>query len=560
MALPKSIGQSNHKDAPPAPAVQQDENALDFEDVFSIQKPSIALIDDVEEDQDVQAISDAVKAGEFVPSWKEAEVPSAKAAPKVAVSSYQGSYKAIGALTPEEVINTPYEAYRHLEDAVADITMFVQEQLKANDKLADVEQARNGNTKAHEEMTRYLDQMILNHMTRNPITKPDDIRIVVAMVTNDILGLGPIEPLWKDPAISEIMINGPFDVRIEKFGKMIQTKGVKFRSQEHLLEVAQRILGEIGRHIDVQHPLEDGRLRDMSRINVVHPAVAPGGPYLTIRRFPDTAFSVEKLVQMKSMTEEMAVIVGNLVYAGCSAVIVGGTGTGKTSMLNALSGCIPNDERIITIEDNLELRIHPDKDVLALEARPAASSGSGAVTIRDLVKNTLRMRPDRIIVGEVRDDSTYDMLQAMNTGHDGSLTTVHADDAIGAVERLRNLVDQAGSFNASTALTLIAGGVDLFVVIGRYEDGTRRVAGVYEVPRTIEHLDNGDIRLTPIPLWEFVHDYTDEDEKVVGHYEKRNDISEALIQRKRLDKRKTLTLEEIYEISKTVDPVSNKEA
>lgn len=496
-------------------------------------------------------MSDKVQSGEIRPSWKDAAVPGNE---EIIEQVAEIAYKSIGELTAEQVINTPYSEYKHLEETVSNIVQFVQKQLHDNDKLNDITEARVKRGEYRDKMVRYLDQMILSHMTRNPVARPEDTKTIIAMVINEILGLGPIEPLWNDPEISEIMINGPYSVKIERKGKMIKAKGVQFHSQEHLVEVCQQILGEIGRRIDVQHPLEDGRLRDGSRINVTHPAVGPGGPYVTIRRFPDTVFSMKKMVELKSMTEEMAVVLGNLIHAGCSAVIVGGTGTGKTSMLNALSGCISNDERIITLEDNLELRIHPDKEAIALEARPMASSGSGQITIRDLMKNTLRMRPDRIIVGEIRDESAYDMLQAMNTGHDGSLTTVHAEDATGAVERLRNLVDESGSFNASTALTLIAGGVDLFIIIERYEDGSRRVGGIYEVPRHIKHLDNGDIELVPIPLWEFVHDYTDENENVVGHYEKRNDVSDTLIQRKRLDKRKPLSLEEIYELSKVEEP------
>ena len=995
MALPTQLDSNfpddNNKDG------SEHIEAIPFEEMIAdfSQEDGLSL-EESDELSSVAEVSDKIQSGELRPSWKDAVVtnPNDEIIEKVA----EIAYKSIGELTAEQVITTPYSEFKHLEEPVSTIVQFVQKQLHDNDKLNDITEARVKRGKYRENMIRYLDQMILSHMTRNPVARPEDTKTIVAMVINEILGLGPIEPLWNDPNISEIMINGPYNVKIERKGKMVKAKGVQFHSQEHLVEVCQQILGEIGRRIDIQHPLEDGRLRDGSRINVTHPAVGPGGPYVTIRRFPDTVFSMEKMVELQSMTEEMAVVLGNLIHAGCSAVIVGGTGTGKalaldtliptpngmttmgelkvgdkvldengkpttvvgyfpqplnqcyeitfsdgtkviadedhnwftstrkvrrswsrqetdpkmlnavrkpfatleeintlallaveagkysnpgilakslprlrtliynaastlekadssipnyalydsvelfteitrralntrdqrsksavesivttkeifatlrtssghanhavkivsspiayaeaklpitpyafgawlgdgsyrngeicgvdeeifknielegnievsskeswgrystqplktvvyksmytslralgqikthggakfvpdvylyssieqrraliagmldtdgsvdgkngavlfhnsnkavidgfrqvihslgyqstltskvpsynykgkkkkgkvaytvsffttddvfgisrkserhqaiingqhghkdelryivdcqpvdsvptacitvdspnhlylctdafitthnTSMLNALSGCIANDERIITIEDNLELRIHPDKEAIALEARPAAASGSGSVTIRDLMKNTLRMRPDRIIVGEIRDESAYDMLQAMNTGHDGSLTTVHAEDAIGAVERLRNLVDESGSFNASTALTLIAGGVDLFIIIERYEDGSRRVGGVYEVPRHIKHLDNGDIELVPVPLWEFVHDYTDEDDKVIGHYEKKNEVSDVLIQRKRLDKRKPLTLEEVYELSKVEEP------
>jgi pilus assembly protein CpaF len=547
MALPTSLG------ATPEPTRPADDESIEIPEELA----NSVLIDGealpfatVEE---INAVSQKAHSGEFVPSWKDAVVrnPNEKIIKQVA----ELAYKPVGHLTADDVIENSYDDnYARLEEPVQTLVAFVQKQLHDNNKLDDITQARAKEENKHEEMTRYLDQMILNYLARNPLTQQEDVKVLVAMVINEILGLGPIEPLWHDPKISEIMINGPTQIMIERGGKIITAKGVKFHSQKHLLDVCQQILGDIGRRIDVQHPMEDGRLRDMSRINVVHPSIAPGGPYVTIRRFPDTVFSMEKLVQLRSISEEMAVVLGNLIHAGCSAVIVGGTGTGKTSFLNALSGCISNDERILTVEDNLELRLHPDKIVLPMESRPPSSAGTGGVSIRDIVKNTLRMRPDRIIVGEIRDHSAYDMLQVMNTGHDGSLTTVHADDSTGAVERLRNLVDEAGTFNASTAMTLIAGGVDLFIVIARYEDGSRRVAGIYEVPRHVQHLDNGDVKLTPIPLWEFVHDSTDENDVVLGHYEKLNDISDALISRKRLDKRKQLSVEDIFELSKVISP------
>lgn len=546
----------------PTQLFQDDEDDSNNQDAFNDNNDAIAIPADFHTllnhansvDTEIELASEQVTSGDVVPSWKNSAL-GVKPAEEAHRPLVERSYKPIGELSAETVINTPYDKFRHLEGIVQDITKFVQKQLSDNDRLNDITEARARKDNKHEEMVRYLDQMILNHMTRQTMAGPEDTKIIVAMVINEILGLGPIQPLWGDPDISEIMINGHTDIRIEKKGKIQRAKGIQFRDQAHLVEVCQQILGEIGRRIDKAHPLEDGRLNDMSRINVTHPAVGPNGPYVTIRRFSDTAFSMEKLVSMKSMSEEMAEIIGNLVYTGYSIVIAGATGTGKTSMLNALSGCISNDARIITIEDNLELRLHPDKFVSALEARPASASGEGAITIRDLVKNTLRMRPDRIIVGEIRDASAYDMLQSMNTGHDGSLTTVHAEDAVGAIERLRNLVDQEGSFNAKTALTLIAGGVDLFITIARYDDGSRRISGVYEVPRNIEHLDHGEIRLDPIPLWEFVHESTTASGEVIGHYEKMNEISEQLIRRHRLDRRRKLSLEEIYELSKVEERV-----
>jgi pilus assembly protein CpaF len=257
------------------------------------------------------------------------------------------------------------------------------------------------------------------------------------------------------------------------------------------------------------------------------------------------------------MNKEMAADIGNLIGAGLSTVIIGGTGSGKTSMLNALSACIPPGERVLVIEDTSELRLHPDRDILYLQARPAQHEGTGAITIRDLVKNALRMRPDRIVVGEVRDFAAYDMLQAMNTGHDGSMTTVHANDARSGVERLVNLLSEGGesAVDSSRVLSLISSGVDLFVTIQRYEDGSRRCSGIYEIPNTVTVKD-GRVSLEPVPLWEFVQDSAELDEdsvdgilKVKGHWERKNELSASMIEKKRLKHREPLSFEQICELA-----------
>lgn len=478
----------------------------------------------------------------------------AAAAAKKAAEDKSNLYQPIGELTADQVISVPFSRYAHLQDKIRETTSWVQETLQEKGMSEAVGEARRTRDHRYLDMVREIDRLILRKLnTDDGGISREDTKPFIASVVNEILGFGPIEPLWQDPEISEIMVNGPYDIRIEVKGKPMRALGVRFRDPEHLLAISQQMLGLIGRRIDVQNPKEDGQLPDGSRVNIVHTELAPSGPIVTIRRFPDTVFSVKKLVEIGSMTEDMAVEVGNLVYMGNSIIIVGGTGTGKTSFLNAVSGCIPETDRIITVEDTLELRLNPNKHVVALQARPASSAGTGGVSIRDLVKTTLRMRPDRVIVGEVRDSSAYDMLQAMNTGHEGSLTTVHANNAEGAVERIALLVSEAGEIGPDRALSLIAGGVDLFVVIERYEDGSRRVKGIYEVPSHLT-IDGNKLSLTPIPLFEFVHDSTDEDGTVIGHYEKMNDISDSLIRKHRIDKKHRLSLEEIYQISEVEIP------
>lgn len=460
------------------------------------------------------------------------------------------AYATVGELTAEQVIETPYRKLfdKELEVKIQEMTQYVQETINEKGLTEAVGEARRSRGKEYNEMVRTLDLLILKRISQESLLAKDDVKIFVAAVINEILGFGPIEPLWRDPTISEIMVNGPYDIRIESNGKKKRAVGVQFRDQHHLLGICQQMLGLIGRSIDVKNPTEDGSLPDGSRVNVVHPSIAPSGPFVTIRRFPDTIFTMEELVAKKSMDEEMALEIGNLVHAGASMIIIGGTSSGKTSFLNAISGCIPDDDRVVTIEDTLELRLNPRKHVIAHQARPKSASGGGAVTIRTLMRNALRQAPNRVIVGEVRDGSAYDMLQAMNTGHEGSLTTVHANDAEGAVERIALLVNEAGEIKPESAMSLIAGGVDIFVVIDRFEDGSRRVVGIYEVPSRVATVD-GTIRLDPIPLWEFVHDYTDKNEVVHGHYEKKNDLSASFIKRRRLDKKHRLTLQEIYDLS-----------
>lgn len=739
-------------------------------------------------------------------------------------------------LSAKDVLTKDYQThYKHLTPLVIQMRDWTQEHLTNGNKNDQISNARKQRGEAYQEMSSLIDNLLVKKFVRDAGVRPDDQPYVIQAVINEILGLGPIEPLWEDKTITEIMVNGPTDVKVEIKGEIIDAPGCQFRDAEHLLEVCQGILGDINRRVDVQKPTADGRLPDGSRINVVHQFVAPTGPLLTIRRFPDTAFTLKDVVEKESMTEEMVTFIGNLVHKGCSVLISGGTGSGKsltldtviptpsgkttmgelkigdvvldenaepttvlgyypqplkntyeimfsdgtkivagedhnwftstrvnntetvvttkqildtlytadgqanhavrllskpvpyqkqtlkvdpymfgatldnnsqhdnpipdtylyssveqryaliaglldkngnvnknngfveftslnknvidgfrqivhslgyqstlssfnnvnetgseittyivsffadddvftieeknvihreirvtkkdthfssvryivdvklvesvptacitvdspnslylasdsfivthnTSMLNALSGVIPDNERVVTIEDNLELRLNSRKHVAAMEAKEAGASGDGGISIRSLVMNAMRMRPDRLIIGEVRDEAAYDMLQAMNTGHDGSMTTTHANDPDGAVERIVNLIGQQGDFPPERALPLIAGGLDFIVQVERYEDGSRRVASISEVPTQIQ-TEGRLVKLTPIPIYEFVQDgmnVTEDGDRIFGHYEKRNDISASVIRKHRLDKKKDLTYEDIVRVAHLV--------
>lgn len=314
-----------------------------------------------------------------------------------------------------------------------------------------------------------------------PLTRQDR-EVLTQEIADDILGLGPIEPYLRDPDVAEVMVNGPDDIWIEEKGKLLRVSGT-FKDEVHLRRVIDKIVSRIGRRVDESSPMVDARLPDGSRVNAVVPPLAIDGSVLTIRKFAADPLTVRDLVSFGSMTETAADFLDACVRGRLNVVVSGGTGAGKTTTLNVLSSFIPGDERIVTIEDAAELQLKQDH-VVRLESRPANIEGKGAVTIRDLVRNSLRMRPDRIVVGEVRDASALDMLQAMNTGHDGSICTVHSNGPRDTCSRLETLVLMAGMDLPIRAIReQIASAVDLIVHQARLKDGTRRITHITEVER-----------------------------------------------------------------------------
>src|SRR4051812_21501621 len=301
-------------------------------------------------------------------------------------------------------------------------------------------------------------------------------------ITDDTLGHGPIEKLLADDSVTEIMVNGARDVWIERAGRLYQT-AVRFNDEAHLRRVITKIAGQVGRRVDESSPMLDARLPDGSRINAVLPPLSLTGSLLTIRKFAKERFSLEDMIRLGTLSRDSVDLLHVCLRGGLNVLISGGTGSGKTTLLNAMSGEIPDDERIVTIEDAAELRLN-QSHVLRLEARPVNTEGEGLVTIRDLVRNALRMRPDRIVIGEVRGAEALDMLQAMNTGHDGSLSTVHANSARDALARVETMVLMAGYDLPVRAIRQqVASALDLIVHIGRLSDGTRRVTSITEVLR-----------------------------------------------------------------------------
>ncbi len=303
---------------------------------------------------------------------------------------------------------------------------------------------------------------------------------LVAALYAQIVGLGPLQPLLEDPGVSEIMVNGPAQVYVERSGRLQRT-AVRFRDDKEILELIERIVAPLGRRIDESSPMVDARLKDGSRVNAIIPPLALRGPSLTIRKFPERALTMDDLEQIGTLSAGMVELLRAAVRGRLNIVVSGGTASGKTTLLNSLSAFIPTDERIVTIEDAAELRLQQDH-VVSLETRPANLEGRGEVTIRQLVRNALRMRPDRIVVGEVRAGEALDMLQAMNTGHDGSLTTAHANAPRDVLSRIETMVLMAGFELPVRAIReQIASALDLIVHAQRMRDGSRRVTHITEV-------------------------------------------------------------------------------
>ena len=361
-----------------------------------------------------------------------------------------------------------------------------------------------------------VEQVIGNYVDKvledNPFAVPVSERgRIVSDLRDEMLGLGPIESLLKDPSITEIMVNGPKKVFVERMGKL-QLSGVQFHDDAHVMNIIERILSPIGRHIDESTPLVDARLKDGSRVNIIIPPLALCGPCITIRKFAQKALSVENLISFGTLDRKMADFIKACIQARINILVSGGTGSGKTTTLNVLSSFIPENERIVTIEDAAELKLQ-QTHVVTLESRPANIEGSGQITIRDLVKNALRMRPDRIIVGEVRSGEALDMLQAMNTGHDGSLTTAHANTPRDALSRLETMVLMAGFEMPVRAIReQISSAIELILQQSRLKDGSRKITYITEV----QHME-GDV-ITTQDLFRFEQTGMDADGKLTGHF------------------------------------------
>jgi len=339
----------------------------------------------------------------------------------------------------------------------------------------------------------------------------DETRALVEEIRDELTGLGPLEPFFKDPTVSDVLVNTYKNIYVERRGLLYKTKG-RFSDNAHLRNIIDRIISRVGRRIDESMPMVDARLPDGSRVNAIIPPLAIDGPILSIRRFAVIPLKIEDLVNGKTITPEIATFLAGCVKAKLNIMISGGTGSGKTTLLNVLSAFIPNNERIITIEDSAELQLQQEH-VVRLETRTASIEGTGTVTQRDLVRNSLRMRPDRIIIGEVRGPEAFDMLQAMNTGHEGSLTTIHANAPRDSLTRLESMILMTGANLPEKAMRfMISSALDLIIQVSRFTDGSRKVVSLCEVVGT-----EGDV-VTLQDIFVYEKRGIDKEGKVLGGF------------------------------------------
>ncbi len=357
-------------------------------------------------------------------------------------------------------------------------------------------------------------RLVIEHLcdTENPLLNRSERERLIEEVLDETFGFGPLEILMKEEGVADIMINGPKNVFVEKNGR-IQKSPVTFRDNEHLLQILDRIVSKVGRRVDETNPMVDARLPDGSRLNAIIPPLALDGPSLTIRKFGSRPLTLEDLLRFGAFTPEMVMFLEGAIKARLNIVISGGTGSGKTTLLNTLSSFIQNDHRIITIEDAAELQLQQEH-VLRLETRPANIEGKGRISATELVKNSLRMRPDRVIIGECRGGETLDMLQAMNTGHEGSLTTVHANTPRDAVSRIETMISMSGvELPLKAVRHQFCSAVDLIIQANRLQGGPRKITHITEVL----NLEQETVIMQDIFL--FVKDGVDEDGKAYGHFE-----------------------------------------
>lgn len=471
-----------------------------------------------------------------------------------------GGWKSFQFITADILRKAPKNWFDQFDKDLQAATNWTQGQLATRDRSDSIADAQGDPTNdalqdeafraIYSILAEYLDSIAYRGIQR---------WIMVSLVSSEIIGLSKIDPLWRDRSVDEIIINGPRDVQIEISGQLYRVPAANFRDADHVLGMLERVFGSINKQLSKSTPLVKGRLHDRSRIFAVHPDIAPDGPNVAIRRHPEGYWTPASLEEFGSIDKEIGKFLGNLIYSGCSFAVIGGTSTGKTSFLNAMTGFYRPDVRILTLEDNLEMKPNPTKMLAAaMETKPGnIERGDEGVTMRDLVKGSLQMRPDALIIGEVTDGAAADLVQALNTGHFGS-STIHANSEFDGIYRIASLVQAGSRLDQAQTLPLIAAAFDFIVFLEHFPlDGSRRVVSISEIdPYVTEEAGKSSV-LGVKQLFKFVNDgvvQAPNEEgvlkpKITGHWEKTGDLSDVRRQRRHLDLHPDLSWEELVELS-----------
>lgn len=462
-----------------------------------------------------------------------------------------GGVKTIRFLTADILAVTPPGYFEKYDEVAKEATRWVQSQIAERERSDAIAEAQANPTDDSYQDDAF--RVIYDVYSDSPFSKRFSgitKYLLLLFVTNEIIGFSKIDPLWRDRKIDEIIMNGPRDIQIEVSGKLLRMPAVTFRDEDHIMVLLERLFASLNKTLSKTTPITKGRLHDQSRLHAVHTSVAPAGPNVNIRRHPDRFWTAKELVERHSMSEEVATFLGNLIYKGCSFVIIGGTSTGKTSFFNAMTGFYPNDERLVTIEDNLEMKPNPTKALAAaMEAKPPTPDRPGSgVSMRDLVKASLQMRPDGILIGEVTDGAAYDLVQALNTGHFGG-STIHANSEYDGIYRVASLIQQGAELSQAQTLPLIAAAFDFIVMLESFPvDGSRKVSSISEVDPYVQRGSDGQPTLGVNRLFHFESSGTVEG-KLQGQWVKDSEISETRRMRRRLDMIPDLSWEELVELS-----------
>lgn len=471
-----------------------------------------------------------------------------------------GGWKAFQFITAEILMDAPEGWFDRYDEVLKKGTGWTQSQLAIREKSEDIARAQSDPTNdalqdaafrsIYSILAEYLDDIAYRGIDR---------WIVVSMVSSEIIGLSRIDPIWRDREVDEIIINGPKDIQVEIRGRLKKVPACNFRDEAHVLQMLERVFSSINKTLSKSTPLIKGRLHDQSRIFAVHTTIAPDGPNVAIRRHPDKFWTPKDMVDIGSMDEAVGGFLGNMIYNGCSFVVIGGTSTGKTSFLNAMTGFYREDVRLLTLEDNLEMKPNPKKFLAAaMETKPGnIERGDDGVTMRDLVQGSLQLRPDGLIIGEVTDGAAYDLAQALNTGHFGA-STIHANSEFDGIYRIASLIQQGAELSQAQTLPLIAAAFDFVVLLEHFPlDGSRRLVSISEIDPYVTADAGKEPILGVKQLFKFVNDGVIqapdfagiERDKITGHWEQTGELSQTRRDRRHLDIGEYKKWEELLELS-----------